>query len=64
MKTLWKSFIIVFVLTIFCLPMAAAGVDTKRVIDVTYVNVNGDRQGFLALVAKGRAIAQKIAAKR
>lgn len=60
MKMLVKSLITFFVLCIASLPITAAAAEPKRVVDATYVKVNGDIQGFLALVAKGREIGKKL----
>ena len=63
MKLLARSLITVFVLCVATLPMTAAAADTKRVVDATYVNVNGDIEGFLALIAKGREIGKRMRPK-
>jgi hypothetical protein len=60
MNILAKSLITLFFLCIASLPITAAAADPKRVVDATYVKVNGDIQGFLALVAKGREIGKKL----
>lgn len=63
MNLLAKSLITMFVVCVASLPMTAAAADPKRVVDVTYVEVNGDIEGFLALVAKGREIGKKLRPK-
>lgn len=63
MKLLAKSLITLFVLCVASLPMTATAADTKRVVDATYVKVNGDIQGFLAMIAKGREIGKKLRPK-
>jgi hypothetical protein len=63
MNMLEKALIPLFIICFASLPMAAVAADPKPVIDVTYVNVNGDVKGFLALVAKGREIGKKLRPK-
>ena len=41
-------------------PLAQSQDAPKPVLDVLYVNPNGDVAGFLAIIAKGRSIAQKL----
>jgi hypothetical protein len=56
-----KSIITAFVIwSIAVIPLAVSAAEPKSVIDVTYVNVNGDVKGFMQLVAKGRAIGKKL----
>lgn len=61
MPNLFKSLIAVFLfLSTAALPLTAAAADPQPVVDVTYVNVNGDMAGFVELIAKGRAIGKKM----
>ena len=60
MNMLKKFLIPLFIICFASLPMTAVAADPKPVIDVTYVNVNGDVKGFLALVSKGREIGKKL----
>jgi hypothetical protein len=56
-----KSIIAAFVAwSIAVMPLAVSAAEPKPVIDVTYVNVNGDVKGFMQLIAKGRAIGKKL----
>jgi len=56
-----KSIIAAFVIwSIAVIPLAVSAAEPKPVIDVTYVNVNGDVKGFLELVTKARAIGKKL----
>jgi hypothetical protein len=56
-----KSIIAAFVVwSIAVMPLAVSAAEPKSVIDVSYINVNGDVKGFIQLVTKARAIGKKL----
>lgn len=56
-----KSIITVFFIwTAASLPLIVSAAEPKPVIDVTYVNANGDVKGLVQLLAKGHAIGKKL----
>jgi hypothetical protein len=47
-------------LAVVAMPRMTFAADSKPVVDVTYVKVNGDVAGFVELIAKGRALGKKL----